>query len=220
MDKALTNILADAHSIKQAKWESITRSKCCDKALCDIAEKLGYPIFVKPANAGSSVGISKAKDLEQLKNAADKAFLHDNKVVFEEFIDGFEVECAVLGNDDPIASVVGQIVPGNEFYDYDAKYISESKLFIPAEIDPQTAQKIRSEAIRIYEVLGCSGISRVDFFVSKFDNCVLFNEINTIPGFTSISMYPKMFEACGIPYTELLDKILGLAVEKWSVKEN
>ncbi len=219
MDKALTNTLADANNIAQANWASLLSRDFDDKSLTQIANKLSYPIFVKPANAGSSVGISKAKDFNSLKTAAKNAFAHDNKVIFEEFIKGSEIECAVLGNDEPIASVVGEVVPCNEFYDYEAKYIcQQSTLHIPARLDQSVQDKIRQEAIRTYKALGCSGIARVDFFVCNNGEAIFFNEINTIPGFTSISMYPKMFKASGIEYPQLLDKILELAIEKWSEK--
>lgn len=217
MDKALTNTIADANGIAQANWSYLIKSDYSEDALRAIAEKLGYPIFVKPANAGSSVGINKAKDFETLKDATQKAFVHDNKVVFEEFIKGSEIECAVLGNDEPVAGVVGEIVPCNEFYDFDAKYVnSTSALHIPARLDISVQNAVRHEAIKTYKALGCSGISRVDFFVCDDGKKILFNEINTIPGFTSISMYPKMFEASGVEYTELIDSILKLAIQKWS----
>ena len=217
MDKALTNTMADANAIVQAKWASLLKSNCTDKALQCIANKLGYPVFVKPANAGSSVGINKAKDFESLKEAAQKAFVHDDKVVFEEFIQGIEIECAVLGNDEPIAAVLGEVTPCNEFYDFDAKYINgRSKLHIPARLEMSIQEDVKKEALRTFKALGCSGISRVDFFVCDGGEKILFNEINTIPGFTSISMYPKMFEASGIRYPQLIDKILNLAIEKWS----
>lgn len=218
MDKALTNTLADANNIKQAKWASLIKRDYSNDALEKIADKLGYPIFVKPANAGSSVGINKAKDFASLKYATDEAFKHDDKIVYEEFIKGKEVECAVLGNDSPIAGVVGEVVPCNEFYDFKAKYIDgTSALYIPANVVEGTRENVRKEAVRTYNALGCSGISRVDFFVCD-DGSILFNEINTIPGFTSISMYPKLFEAYGIEYSELIDKILEFAIEKWSEK--
>jgi len=221
MDKALTNTMADSNGIVQAKWASLLKSNCTDEALQSIADKLGYPIFVKPANAGSSVGINKAKDFESLKEAAKKAFVHDEKVVFEEFIQGSEIECAVLGNNEPVAAVVGEVVPCNEFYDFDAKYINgTSALHIPARLEQSVQDKVREEAVRTFKALGCSGISRVDFFVCNGGEKILFNEINTIPGFTSISMYPKMFEASGIGYSQLIDKILKLAIEMWSETTN
>lgn len=218
MDKILTNTVADKNCIAQAKWDYITRYEFDSgiKSLEEIEKNLGYPIFVKPANAGSSVGISKAHDFEELKAALALAFKHDTRVLFEEFIDGFEVECAVLGNDEVMTGVVGQITPANEFYDYDAKYSNAASLLnIPALVSKETRDEISKEAVKVFKALGGSGFSRVDFFVTKKDNRVLFNEINTIPGFTSISMYPKMIEAAGISYTELCDRLLSLAKERW-----
>ena len=220
MDKGYTNMVADYLGVPQAKWvatKKFSYNKNPDKFIQNTVEYLGFPIFVKPANAGSSVGITKATDIDSLRKAIDIAFEHDNKVVFEENIDGFEVECAVLGNDELFASVVGGITPCNEFYDYEAKYISgTSELSIPAKLPEDKLAEVQKEAKRIFDGLGCSGISRVDFFVRKSDYKVMFNEINTIPGFTSISMYPKMMEASGISYPDLLDKALTLAIEKWS----
>ena len=217
MDKAYTNLIADYYGVSQAKWLSFEKTDFDrdESALLNGAEsKLGYPIFVKPANAGSSVGISKAVNRLELRDACLLAFRHDKKVVLEECITGKEVECAVLGNNDPVASAVGGIQPSNDFYDYEAKYVSnDSKLFIPADIGEDTAEEIRAEAVRIFRALGCRGLSRVDFFVRNGDNKVMFNEINTLPGFTSISMYPKLFEYSGIPYGELIDRLISLAVE-------
>ena len=176
--------------------------------------KFSYPVFVKPAGTGSSVGVSKARDRADLFQALETAFQYDKKVLVEEFIDGQEVECAVLGNDTPMASVCGEIDSGADFYDYEAKYVSDSsRLYIPARIDDAVAEEVRETAVKIYEALGCCGLSRVDFFVTR-DGQVVFNEINTIPGFTSISMYPKLFEASGIPYPQLIDQLLELAMER------
>ncbi len=218
MDKIITNTVADRHGIAQARWDYITKYdfECKNKTLDEIAGNLGYPIFVKPANAGSSVGISKAHDREELDAALKLAFEHDNRVLFEEFIDGYEVECAVLGNDEIRTGVVGQITPANEFYDYDAKYTNSASLLnIPALVSEETREQVAKEAVKTFKALGGSGFSRVDFFVTKSDNRILFNEINTIPGFTDISMYPKMMEASGIPYKELCDLLITLAEEKW-----
>lgn len=218
MDKILTNTVADKNGVAQVKWDYITRYEFDSgiKSLEKIADKLGYPIFVKPANAGSSVGISKAHNQKELKEALELAFEHDTRVLFEEFVDGFEVECAVLGNDEIKTGVVGQITPANEFYDYDAKYSNAASLLnIPALVSKEIRDEIAREAVRVFKALGGSGFSRVDFFVRKKDNKILFNEINTIPGFTSISMYPKMIEAAGISYTELCDTLLSLARNRW-----
>ena len=219
MDKAFTNMTADVAGIRQAKWRSIIHydyAKNGEAFLEEAAAYLGFPIFVKPANAGSSVGISKAKDMEGLKKGMEIAFAEDNKVVLEEAINGFEVECAVLGNDDAKASTVGEILPCNEFYDYEAKYINAATgLAIPAaNISAEKADEVRAAAIKAYKALGCAGLARVDFFVEKESGAVYFNEINTLPGFTSISMYPKLWEASGIPYADLLDRLITLALER------
>ena len=162
----------------------------------------------------SDLGVAKAKNREALETALHQAARFDKKILVEEFINGREVEVAVLGNDAPAASICGEIDSGTEFYDYDAKYISDcARLYIPARIDEVTAEQVREAAIRAYKALGCRGLSRVDFFVTYENNEIVFNEINTIPGFTSISMYPKLFEASGIPYSQLLDQLLELARE-------
>ena len=218
MDKAATNAIMDLYGINQAKWVSFDKNAYSadkDALLRNAAEKLGFPIFVKPANAGSSVGISKAKSIPELEEACEKAFEHDKKLVLEEGIVGMEVECAVLGNDEPIASVAGEVVPCNEFYDYEAKYLAnESELIIPARLPENVLNNLRETAVRIYKILGCSGLTRVDFFVRSSDGAIMLNEPNTIPGFTSISMYPKLFAASGIPYPELLDRLIELAIQK------
>ena len=218
MDKIFTNTVADAHGVPQAAWDSLTEYeyRAGLKGLDAVAEKLGYPIFVKPANAGSSVGISKAHDRAELEAAMELALQHDTRVLFEEFFDGFEVECAILGNEELENGVVGQIIPANEFYDFDAKYENaESTLHIPALISEEKREEVATAARRVFKALGCTGFARVDFFVTRDDGRVLFNEINTIPGFTNISMYPKMMEASGVPYSELCDRLLQLAEEKW-----
>lgn len=215
MDKAVTNAVLDIVGVAQAKWYAFTQydytmnaDKCMDEAI----ERLGFPIFVKPANAGSSVGISKATDRESLAKGIEIALAEDKKVVLEEFIDGFEVECAVLGNEEPVAAEVGRVVAAAEFYDFDAKYNNpESKTLIPADLPDEVRNDIRKEALRAYKSLGCEGLSRVDFFVRHSDGKILLNEINTIPGQTPISMYPKLFEAVGVAYDELIDKLIELA---------
>lgn len=219
MDKALTNSICDINGIPHARWEYITLhgfnkngrefSEYC-------AKKLPLPVFVKPANAGSSVGVTKAKNAGEIYEALEKAFAHDTRVVVEEGIDGAEVECAVLGNDEPIAGVVGEIEPCNEFYDFDAKYIDDgSALHIPARISAEKIAEVQKLAVKAYKAFGCSGLARVDFFVQKSDGKVLLNEPNTIPGFTSISMYPMLIDKIGIDYGSLIDKLCTLAEEKW-----
>ena len=169
-------------------------------------------MFVKPANAGSSVGVTKAKDRESLLSAIEIAAKEDTKIMVEENIDGIEVECAVLGNTSPTASVVGEIVSGQDFYTYEAKYLDNtSQLFIPARIGKEASDTIRETAVKAFLLLGCSGLSRVDFFVRHSDHKVLLNELNTLPGFTSISMYPKLFAASGLPYPQLLERLISLA---------
>ena len=173
----------------------------------------GIPLFVKPANAGSSVGVNKATDLESLKDAIQIAFTHDEKVIIEEFIDGRELEVAVFGYDAPIASYVGEIEPAADFYDYDDKYVNgTSKLYIPARISDADSDRIRETAVRAYTVLGCKGLSRVDFFLAK-DGSIILNEVNTLPGFTNISMYPKLMEHLGMSQEYLVDKLIEQAME-------
>ncbi len=213
MDKVYTRTLLDHAGINGAKWDVVNKSEIKDiEASCKrIAEKLSFPIFTKPANAGSSVGISKCNNMEELHSGILTAFSHDDKVLCEEGVVGKEVECAVIGNSDPKASVLGQIDPDNYFYDYNAKYEADSKLIIPADISDNVADKVREIAIRAYKIMDCKGLSRVDFFVTDDDEIYL-NEINTLPGFTSISMYPKLWQKSGIEYGDLLENLIKLAM--------
>ena len=178
--------------------------------------QLGLPLFIKPANLGSSVGIQKVKDGEEFERAVGDAFNYDNKILIEECIDGREIECSVLGNDNPIASVPGEILPRHEFYSYEAKYLDENGavLEIPARLPSEISQRIRQLAIETFSVLCCEGMARVDFFLRNGRDIIV-NEINTIPGFTRISMYPKLWEATGISYGELIDKLIELAIERF-----
>lgn len=216
MDKETTHILLESAEIKTAPWAVMSRADLPNFEEIEplIAKNLGYPVFVKPANTGSSVGVSKAKNKSALLDALHDAFVYDRKVLIETAIVGSEVECAVLGNySDCTASVVGEIVPRHEFYDYEGKYLDNSTdLYIPARIPDAIAEKIKQTACRSFAVMGCTGLSRIDFFVLQ-NGAVIVNEINTIPGFTSISMYPKLFEASGIPYAQLIDKLLKLALQ-------
>jgi D-alanine-D-alanine ligase len=177
---------------------------------------LGVPLFVKPANLGSSVGISKVRNKNQFFAAVRDAFLYDSKIIIEENIRGREIECSVLGNESPIASLPGEIITRHDFYSYDAKYIDEkgARLVIPADLPAAVARKTQELAIRTFQVLCCQGMARVDFFL-RGDRDVIVNEINTIPGFTKISMYPKLWEASGIPYAELIDRLIQLAIERF-----
>ena len=214
MDKAYTKIIFDKAGLNQANYEYIRKYK--DKyiyvgkdfkeeilKLEEVANKiiknLTFPMFIKPSNAGSSIGINKAKNLEQLKEYIGAAGQFDNKILIEQGINGREVECAVLGNEDVIASCVGEIKPAEEFYSYDAKYKNqESKTEIPANISKELSEEIRKQAIKVFKAIDGKGLSRVDFFIENETNKIYINEINTMPGFTNISMYPKLFEASGI----------------------
>ena len=217
MDKTLTKLVADNAGIPQAAWQLVRRvdmGSRMDSTLDTLEGRFAYPMFVKPAGTGSSVGVSKAADREALKNALLAAGKYDDKVLVEEFIKGREVEVAVMGNENPVASVCGEIDSGADFYDYDAKYITDTSVaYVPARIPEDVAENVRDMAVRVYKAIGCQGLSRVDFFVTFEGNRVVFNEINTIPGFTSISMYPKLFDASGVPYAKLIDKLLELALE-------
>lgn len=183
-------------------------------------KKFGLPMFIKPANMGSSVGVSKVRNENEFEKAIKEAFKYDSKIIIEEFIPAREIECAVLGNDHPMASVPGEIIANQEFYSYDAKYIDEGSVAeIPAKIDKKTAKKVQELAIRTFQALNCEGMGRVDCFLNKKTGEVLVNEINTIPGFTDISMYPKLWEASGIPQTKLLDRLIDLAIERFKKEQ-
>ena len=217
MDKTLTKLVADQANVTQAAWELVRSNELnahMDGILDALEQKFSYPMFVKPAGTGSSVGVSKAQDRTALAEALNKAGAYDKKILVEEFIYGREVEVAVMGNDNPVASICGEIDAGADFYDYDAKYVTDTSVaYIPARISEEVAEKVRESAVRIYSAIGCQGLSRVDFFVTYEDERVVFNEINTLPGFTSISMYPKLFAASGIPGEQLIDALIDLAVE-------
>lgn len=217
MDKTLTKLVADNANVSQAAWKLVHAKELpsrLDEVVCDIQNRFNYPVFVKPAGTGSSVGVSKANNEHQLREALLRAAAYDNKILVEEFIHGREIEVAVMGNDNPVASICGEIDSGADFYDYDAKYITDTSVaYIPARIDDDVAEKVRELAVKVYSAIGCVGLSRVDFFVTYGENRVVFNEINTMPGFTSISMYPKLFEASGIPYSKLIDELIKLALE-------
>ena len=227
MDKVYTKVIFEKAKIPQAKYiyikdgntyidENFDEIKLENDEIVKIVEdKIGFPVFVKPSNSGSSVGVNKAKDgAELIKSLAD-ASIYDKKVLIEEAIVGKEVECAVLGNDDVQASTVGEILSAEEFYSYDAKYENkDSKTVIPADLPKEKIEEIRKLAIKAFKAVDGSGLSRVDFFVQEETGKVYINEINTIPGFTEISMYPKLWENAGISYTELLTKLIELSMEK------
>ena len=218
MDKTMTKLVVDRTEVRQARWHLVTRDAYDDDpsdVMDEIESLFDYPVFVKPAGTGSSVGVSKARNHAQLRDALRAALKYDRKVLVEEFVHAHEIEVAVLGNQDPVASVPGEIIAGADFYDYEAKYISDtSSTVIPAALSPEVAEKVRADAVTVYRALGCRGLSRVDFFVTYEGAEVVFNEINTLPGFTSISMYPKLFAESGIECTELIEKLLELAEQQ------
>jgi D-alanine-D-alanine ligase len=180
-----------------------------------VEESFGYPCFVKPVNLGSSVGVGKAHDRHELEHAINVAAEYDHKIIIERGLDCREAECAVLGNEQPIVSVVGEVISSNEFYDYRAKYIDgKSKTVIPADIAQEITAEVRQQAVQAFLALDLNGLARVDFFIEKGTNKVYINEVNTLPGFTEISMYPKLWEASGLPYPELLDRLIELAIER------
>ena len=217
MDKDIAKkILRDA-GIPIGKFITIRKNNKTNFNL--IKKTLGLPLFIKPANMGSSVGVSKVRNEKEFKKGIKDAFLYDTKIIIEEFIAGREIECAVLGNEYPIASLPGEIIAGQDFYSYDAKYIdTNSRAVIPVKVNLKNRKKIQDLAVKTFQALECEGMSRVDFFLKK-NGEILINEINTIPGFTDISMYPKLFEASGIPVTKLLDKLIDLAFARFA-REN
>lgn len=218
MDKDVMKRLFRDAGLPVVKWELLLRSDFeRDPARIErmVQRRIGYPAFVKPANLGSSVGITKVHQQKELRPALLLAAHYDRKIIVEKAVDAREIECAVLGNDTPEASVPGEILPANEFYDYEAKYVSgESQLVIPARLGTRLARHVRQLAIRAFKAIDCAGMARVDFLMDRRTKKIWVNEINTIPGFTSISMYPKLWEASGISYPELLDKLIELALER------
>jgi len=216
MDKELTKTMIARTGIQVVPYRLLTRHDWLadPQAVARDVADLGYPLFTKPANGGSSVGISKVHSREELAPAIEDAFHHDRRILIEQGIDGREIECAVLGNEDPEASPLGEITFTHEFYDYDAKYKdSDSELIIPAHLDQTTTERVQQLAKQTFLAVEAAGLARVDLFVQR-DGTVIVNEINTIPGFTPISMYPKLWAASGISYTELIDRLLELAVER------
>ncbi len=220
MDKAYAKIIFEKAGLPQGKYLVYNRKQIInefDKIASDVESTISFPCFVKPSNAGSSVGVSKVHSKDGLLDALQLAARYDRKILVEEFIDGREIECAVLGNDEPAASTVGEVIPCNEFYDYEAKYMSgdSSRIIIPADLPDEIVGQIRDYAIRAFKALDCSGLARVDFFVRKSTNEVIINEINTMPGFTNISMYSKLWAASGVPYSKLIERLIELALERF-----
>lgn len=204
--------------IKIEKTDWLLQSDHVQKA-CET--KIGYPCFVKPANAGSSVGVKKVSSEKDFASAVDFSFQYDNRILVEKAIDAREIECAVLGNNSPKASVPGEVIPSHEFYSYEAKYLDAqgASLKIPAEIDESLSNTIKATAINAFLALSCSGMARVDFFLDKKNHNFFLNEINTLPGFTSISMYPKLWVYSGLSYSDLLDRLIELALERYKDKK-
>lgn len=219
MDKAAAKAAFDAAGIPQARWLAAHESELAGGGRTLLVERvgaaLGFPVFVKPANMGSSIGVSKARDADELFEALDTAFAFDEWVVCEEGVDAREIECAVLGDHQPRMSVPGEIVPGAEFYDYEDKYVDgAAELRIPAPLPPDVTAELQDLAGRAYRALRCEGMARVDFFYEEHGRGLLVNEINTIPGFTPVSMYPQMWQASGLSYPELIDELVRLALER------
>ena len=230
MDKAYTKVLFEKAGLNQAKYVYLRENKgkyiyvkknfdeitySLDEVVQRIDTEIKYPMFIKPSNSGSSVGINKAHNIEELKNAIEFAAKYDKKILVEEGINGREVECAVLGNEEVEAACVGEVLSAEEFYSYDSKYNnSDSQTVIPANIPDSLSENIRKSAIKAFKTVNGSGLARVDFFIENISNRIIINEINTLPGFTLISMYPKLFNEVGISYEILLDRLIELALEK------
>lgn len=215
MDKDIAKRLLQSAGINVAKGVTVKRANKDQIRFDEVTKVLGTPMFIKPANQGSSVGVSKVKNEEEFNHAVEEAFQYDHKIVIEENIVGREIEVAVLGNDEPIASIPGEILPNTDFYSYESKYIDEkgADLAIPAELTENQVKKIQAAAIEAFKTLECEGLARVDFFLTENDELYV-NEVNTLPGFTKISMYPKLWEISGIPYTELISRLIDLAIER------
>ncbi len=215
MDKAMAKQVLAANGIAQARYQAFRAHEISPGLPASIAEQLGLPVFVKPANMGSSIGVSKAKTVEAVRDAIDAALTYDEWVVVEEAIVGREIEVAVLGNLEPRASLPGEIVPGAEFYDYADKYLDDgSQALVPAALTPEETDAVRAMAVRVFTALRCEGLARVDFFLDAGDRGFLCNEVNTMPGFTPISMYPKLWIASGLSYSALIDELVRLAIER------
>jgi D-alanine-D-alanine ligase len=222
MDKEKAKQVFLAEGLPVVPWLTMRRRdhEHDTEAVCATIEaRFPYPMFVKPANLGSSVGVGKAHDRAELRRALTVALEYDRKAIIEPAINARELECGVLGNDEPEASVVGEVVPSNEFYDYRAKYVDNaSRLYIPAELTPEQTDEVRRMAVAAFRALDLSGLARVDCFLDRDSGKLYLNEVNTMPGFTQISMYPKLWEASGIPYPQLLDRLIALALERYADK--
>lgn len=215
MDKDIAKKLLQLSGIKVAKGIVVTRNDKSSLRYEEVEKELGSTLFIKPANQGSSVGVSKVSSEEEFIKGIEEAFLYDHKLVIEEAIKGREIEISVLGNEEPMASLPGEILPKTEFYSYESKYIDEkgAKLDMPAKVSDSLTKRLQAEAVKAFKALQCEGLARVDFFVTE-DEEIYVNELNTLPGFTKISMYPQLWEISGIPYTELITRLLKLAIER------
>lgn len=221
MDKDVMKRLLNEANIKTTKYRALKSQEATDKTLNDVVKLFQYPLFVKPANLGSSVGVQKVENMSQLKQSVTDAFTYDTKILIEQAVEGREIECSVLGNDEPVASIPGEVIPHHQFYSYEAKYLDQdgASFKIPADLPLAVSKKVQETAVKAFKVLECAGMARVDFFVTKRGE-VIVNEINTIPGFTSISMYPKLWKASGLEYSDLLDRLIEYAVERKKAKDN
>jgi D-alanine-D-alanine ligase len=215
MDKAMAKQVLAHHGLPQARWISVREHEVRPARLVEIVDALRLPLFVKPANMGSSVGVTKAHNVDELQSSLEHALTYDEWVVIEEAVRGREIEVAVLGNLEPRASMPGEIVPGHEFYDYEDKYVDDgAQLLIPAPLSQEQTDEVRNRAVEAYLALRCEGLARVDFFFEEDGRGFLVNEINTMPGFTPISMYPKLWQRSGVSYPELVDRLIEFAIER------
>ncbi len=217
MDKDIMKRLMMERGLPVVEYISVRRNQIRREEICG---KFPFPVFVKPANLGSSVGVSKAKSCEELLAALESASQFDRKIIIERGIKGREFECSVLGNDNPVAAVPCEIIPSREFYDYEDKYIlNQAQTIVPADLTPAQTETVRRLAVECYKAVDCEGMARVDFLLEGSTGKFYINEINTIPGFTSISMYPKMWEAAGLPYSELVDRLIELALDRHRARQ-
>ncbi len=215
MDKAMAKQVLAANGVAQSRYWAMADHQRTPGLPNELAADLGLPCFVKPSNMGSSVGVTKAHSIEELRDGIDHALTYDEWVVIEEAIVGREIEVAVLGGTDPVASGAGEIVPGAEFYDYEDKYVTDgAQLLVPAPLTVPQTEEVRALAVRVFQLLRCDGLARVDFFLEEGGRGFLCNEANTMPGFTPISMYPKLWQAAGVSYSELIDRLVALALER------
>lgn len=224
MDKITAKRLCERAGLPIVPWLSFSRRdwrRDRDHVAERIEHEIGYPCFVKPSNMGSSVGVFKVHGPDELQDAVDGAAAYDRRLLVEQSVNARELEVSVLGNDDPISSIVGEVVPGHEFYDYEAKYVDDSsQLLIPAPVTPEISDEIRRIAVEVFLLLDCAGMARVDCFLDRDTEQVYMNEVNTIPGFTPISMYPKLWEATGIPFGDLVSRLIELAIERQNDQSN